>query len=407
MSSFDKLVVMPIRKAYRVRLYPTQTQVTELIRILGAARFVYNHYLEQRIKYHADTGKTLSLNLMSADLTKLRHDTDWMRGIQLEPLGQSLRRLDRSFRYFFRRKHGFPNFHSKKDAKQSFQKHLAWRVVANKIYIQNNLHIKFRGSIGGGTHGTLVVSRHPSGKWFATITATVGVKAPKRYTKPIGLDLGLTHVAITNTGKKYDRVPDTLQPSLKRAQRTLARSKRGSNRREKARVEVARVYERIANKRSNHLHQISHAITAKNHSLIAVEDLNVKGMVKNRRLSYALHNAAFRELVRQLEYKQSWKGGEFIKVPRFFPSSKTCSKCSAVAPEMPLSVRRWRCVCGTRHDRDINAAKNILNYALAHRVRGETVSPSRLVSMKRGRSITKSDAKREGRGLLPLIEKRN
>lgn len=167
---------------------------------------------------------------------------------------------------------------------------------------------------------------------------------------------------------------------MARAQRILARRQKGSKRREKARLQLSRTYEKIANIRRNHLHQISSAITAKNHSLIAVEDLAVSGMVRNRKLSRAISDAGWAELVRQIEYKQHWKGGDIVKVGRYFPSSKLCSACGFLLETLPLNVRKWKCGgCGVSHDRDINAAKNVLKEALTQRARGATVRLSKQV----------------------------
>jgi putative transposase len=364
---------MEIQRAYKVRLYPNKAQEQQLLSILGACRFVYNHFLEARINHYKATGKTLSYMLMSRQLTVLRHETEWMKDIQLEPLSQALRHLDYAYRRFFKVKKGFPNFKSKKDTKQSFQKHCEWRLRGNRIQIQKDFLVKFRGKVDSEAKlGTLTVSRHGN-KWYASMTAEVKVKLPSRYTKPIGIDMGITHLAITSTGQKYENVRSqkVLQRKLSKAQRILARRKLHSQRRQKAKVEVARIHEKIANIKANHLHQVSHAITSKNHAMIAVEDLNVKGMMQNRKLSRALGDASIRELLRQIEYKQKWTGGDFVKIGRFEPTSKKCSACGVVKETMPLSVRRWKCGCGKTHDRDVNAAKNILSAAYA--VRGESM----------------------------------
>lgn len=371
---------MEINKTYKLRIYPNKAQEQKLLQILGCCRFVYNRYLAQ-----AKEGK-FNYYEMSKDLTKFRYTLPWLAETQLEPLEQALRRLNISYNRFFRKISKYPNFKSKKDIRQSFQKHHNWRIRDNKIQIQQDLVIKFRGTTPVGKLGTLVVSRHVSGKWFATMTAKVEVKTPRRYTKPIGIDLGLNTLATLSTGQKYANVAPqkTLQIKLTKAQRALAKKQKGSKRREKARKEVARIYEKITNIRQNHLHQVSHAITAKNHSLIAVEDLNVKGMMQNGKLARSLGDASFRELLRQIKYKQEWKGGEFVTINRFFPSSKTCNFCQFIIETLPLSVRTWECEkCGTTHDRDINAAKNIVAEAVKHTERGEMGSS---ISMKRSRA---------------------
>ncbi len=372
---------MEIRRAYKVRLYPNKVQEQKLLQTLGASRFVYNYFLAARKSYYVEYGKNLSYMQMSRDLTQMRRSM-WLGDLQGEPMSQSLRRMDRAYSTFFRTKKGFPKFKSKKASKQSFQKHVEWRVRENRIQIQQDLLVKFRGTIDPEAKlGTLVVS-YQAGKWYASMTARVVVKPAKRHTKPIGLDVGLTTLVTTSKGVKYENIQPqkSNQRALTLAQRKLARRQKGSNRRAKARLELARVHEKIANIRKNHLHQVSSAITAKNHGLIAVEDLNVRGMVRNRSLARAISDAGWSELIRQIEYKQLWKGGELVKIDRYFPSSKTCSACGFLSETMPLSVRSWKCPCGAVHDRDINAAKNIL----AQGMRGASIRPSRQLALKRG-----------------------
>lgn len=378
---------MKVHRAYKVRLYPNKAQEQTLLRTLGATRFVYNYFLSGRIGYYKEYGTTLSYIQMSRDLTHVRNSLNWLGDIQREPLQAALRRLDSSYSSFFKKNAGFPKFKSKKQSNQSFQKYKSWKMVGNKILIQKDLVVKFRGTIDKEKDlGSLIVS-YQAGKWYASITAEVDVKLPKRHSKPVGLDLGLTSLLTASTGQKYENIQPqkSNQKRITRASRVLNRREVGSKRHAKARLELSRVHQKIANIRYNHLHQISSAITAKNHSLIAVEDLNVRGMVKNRHLSRAISDAGWSTLVRQIEYKQLWKGGEVVKIDRFFPSSKLCSVCDFMAETMPLSVRKWKCGgCNTEHDRDINAAKNILKEALAYRVRGVTIRPSRQVAKKRG-----------------------
>lgn len=377
---------MKIQKTYKVRLYPNRTQEQRLLQTLGACRFVYNYFLAARIGYYKENGRTLPYRDMSRDLTKMR-SVMWLGDVQAEPVSQSLRRLDRSYQNYFKHKKGYPKFKSRKDNRQSFQKHADWKVKNDRLIVQADLKLKYRGTIEPDAElGTLTII-YQAGRWYASMTAKVEVKLSKRHTKPIGIDVGLTTLATLSTGKKFINIQPqkSNQKALTQASRVLARRQIGSNRRAKARLALARVHERIANIRRNHLHQISSAITAKNHGLIAVEDLNVAGMVKNRRLARAISDAGWSEFIRQLEYKQEWRGGEVIKVDRYFPSSKLCSACGFLSETMTLSVRKWKCGgCGTSHDRDVNAAKNILQEALAYRARGADVRPSRQLATKRG-----------------------
>lgn len=381
---------MKTQRAYKIQLYPNKFQEKQLMGITNACRFTYNYFLANRIGYYKEFGKTLSYMHMSRDLTQLRNSLGWLSEVQHEPVAQSLRRLDRTYKTFFKNKKGFPKFKSKNDSRKSFQKHSDWRLRGNKLQIQGDLVVKYRGTIDPAAElGTLTVICE-TGKWYATMTALLEVKLPTKHTKPIGIDLGLETLATLSTGEKCANIhpQKTNQTRLTRASRVLARRQKGSNRHAKAKLVLARVHKDIANIRLNHLHQISNAITAKNHSLIAVEDLNVKGMVRNRNLARTISDAGWSELIRQIEYKQLWKGGEVVKIDRFFPSSKLCNVCDFIAETMPLSVRKWKCGgCNTEHDRDINAAKNILKEVLACRMRGVTVRPSRQVVKKRGQVI--------------------
>lgn len=379
---------MEVCKAYKVRLYPNKAQEQKMLQTIGACRFIYNYFLAARKGYYVEYGKTLPYAQMGRDLTVLRNSIWWLSQVHAEPVHQSLRRLDRTYQRFFKNKRGFPHFKNKKDAKQSFQKHIDWRVVGNKIRIQKDLVVKYRGTIDSAAKlGTLIVS-YSAGKWYASITAKIDLKQPVRRTKPVGIDVGLETLVTLSTGQKFANIqPQKInQARLTCASRVLARRQIGSKRREKARLALARVHEKIANVRKNHLHQISSAITAKNHSLIAVEDLNVRGMVRNRNLARAISDAGWSEFLRQVQYKQEWKGGEFVKVDRYFPSSKTCNVCGFLSETMPLNVRKWKCgSCNTSHDRDVNAAKNIVKEALAYRVRGVDVRLSKQSTVKRGR----------------------
>lgn len=359
---------MIIQRGYKVRLYPNKEQEQKMLSIIGACRWVYNYYLEQRKNYYLEHKKTLSYLSMAKDLTQLRYKFDWLYKIQTVPLQQSIRCLDRAYNNFFRKTSNFPKFKSRKDNKQLFRKPVDYRILPNKIQIQKDLSITFRGNLPEKyiKTGTLTISRENTGKWFASILFYEEIKQPKKYTKSIGIDVGLKHLAITSDGKKYSNIQPqkTLQKQLKKAQQDLARKQKGSVRQNKQKVVVARLFGKIKNIRQDHLYKTSHSIVSKNHALIAVEDLSVKNMLGNRHLSRAISDVGWGELTRQLEYKQGWKGGKFVKIDRFFPSSKTCSNCGFIKDKLPLNIRKWICPkCGVKHDRDVNAAKMILKMA--------------------------------------------
>lgn len=383
-----------MHRAYKVRLYPNKTQELLMQKTLDASRHVYNHYLEKRKNHYLEGNGDLKYVAMARDLTHFRKTDSVLAGVQSEPVQQALRRLDKSYNAFFRGTSRFPKFKSRFAPHQSFQKHQCWQVLGNKIRIQSDLDVKFRGFIDTkATLGTLVVAKESTSKWYATITAEVPHKPTTTFTEPVGIDVGIETLAVTSEGKKYKNIrpQESLQHKLTQAQRTLSRRKRGSKRRAKAKEAVARVYAKIRNKRENHIHHISREIVNGNPTHIAMEDLNVAGMVQNRRLARVIADASMRELTRQIEYKQTWNGGTFEKIGRFFPSSKTCHGCGFIVDSLPLSERKWTCPqCGVEHDRDINAAKVILAQSLAYSERGEKgrvsvrrESPS---SLKRGQA---------------------
>lgn len=359
-----------VHKGYKLRLYPTAEDETELKKVLDASRFIYNYYLNLQINCYQQTGEILSFAFLSRDLTLLRHSEEykWLEEVSINSLQQSLRRLDSSYCRYIKKLSERPRFKSSKDVQKSFTKVRDWSIKGNRIAINKNALVKFRGTLpmSGDILNTLVVSVKPSGKWYASFHCLEDVTKSPNKSKPVGIDLGLTHLAITSDGDKYDnlRIARQRAKRLKLLSQSLARKRKGSRRREKAKLEVSRLHEKIANQRMNHLHQVSSAITRKNHALIAVEDLAVSNMLKNHKLAKSISDVSWSELLRQLEYKQSWRGGQFCKIDRYFPSSKTCSNCLYVTDKMPLNVREWTCPqCGALHDRDINAAKNILKQA--------------------------------------------
>lgn len=357
---------MEIRRGYKFRIYPTEEQKETLEQIFGACRHVYNYYLDMQISAYSSAGISVPYADLSRDLTRYRNESDWMSHIQTRPLQASLRQLMTAYSRFFLGKSKLPK-HKTKRGVQSFSKPKEWKFCDDRLMIQKNLKVKFRGRIPPATAEmrTLTVSKTPSGKYFAGISCVEVVNA-EALNGGIGIDLGLSELAITSDGNKYNR-PKLAQINsnkLRKLHQELSRKKKGSNNRTKARQKVARLYEKLANQRLDNLHKTSHGIISGNYELVAVEDLAVANMMKNRRLSKSIGDTGWNELIRQIEYKQAWKGGLTVKVDRFFPSSKQCSSCSVVITKLPLSVRHWQCEnCGAKHDRDVNAAKNILKQA--------------------------------------------
>ena len=351
-------------KGYKVKIYPSKRQEQQLLQIVGACRFVYNHFLSLKKLAYITEKRNISYNDLAKKLTIFRKNTEWISCVNSQILQQSLRNLDVAYSKFFRKQTKFPKF-KKKYGKQSFRKVQGWGIKGNKISIQKGLFVPFRGTFPEYAQGTLTIFRDACGDWYASTIAEVETE-PRKLVGSIGLDLGLKTLVTTSDGEKFEN-PRVLGGLLKRVQtcsKALSRTKKGSANRAKRRLELARTHRKVGRVRTNGLHHISRAIVDKNHAMIAVEDLAVQNMMKNRRLSRAIADASWGELLGQITYKQEWSSGIVKKVDRFFPSSKTCSNCYFVLQTLPLSVREWTCPkCQVTHDRDINAAKMILKQA--------------------------------------------
>jgi len=362
-------------RAYKYRLYPNSEQRTAMSKNFGCVRWVYNWALSRKIEAYEKENRSLSIFDLSKELPKLKasEETKWLAEADSQALVMSLRNLDNAFTRFFREKKGFPKFKSKKSNRQSFQipqrvkvDFEARKIILPKIgAVRAKLHRKFDGKVK-----TVTISKTPSGKYFASVLVETDEKPlPKpeiKYETAIGVDLGLTHFAILSNGEKIEN-PKHLQKSLKRLkflQRRLSRKKAGSKRRDKARICVAKLYERITNQRNDFLHKLSIRLIRENQT-IALESLNVAGMMQNHRLAQAIGSASWSRFVEFLRYKAEWYGRNVVFIGRFEPSSKLCSVCGFHNSELTLDERTWICPsCQTEHDRDVNAATNILKFAL-------------------------------------------
>lgn len=395
-----------VHKTYKVRLYPTRAQEAEMLKILVACRWIWNHFLEKRVSSYAETGKTTSYKILARELKALRMTTLELSGVQSHPLEKSLRRLEAAYQCFFRKLSQLPTPKTELDTNQSFQKSKDWRIRGSRIQIQQDLVVKTRGGLPQNVEkmGTIVV-KLIAGKWYAAIFVQEKIKHAKYHTKPIGIDVGLSHLAVTNDGRKFPTLkPDyALHHSMKVLKQKMSRQQIGSNRREETRKQMARLYHKMANIRANHIHQTSHAILEKHPSMIAIETLHVSGMVRNHRLARSLADVSLGELHRQLRYKQMWNGGRVVEIDTFFPSTKTCSECGYINQEMKLSTRNWTCLgCGAEHDRDINAAKNLLKQG-----RGTpSVEVARALPMKR-RLTRDTEESRLNPAVLALLKSKN
>lgn len=375
---------MLIRKSFRYRLYPNTEQQKGLAIQFGHARFVWNWGLNLRKTTYQETGKGLTYNQLASKLVELKGTPDaaWLKESDSQALQQKLQDLDKAYKNFFAKRAKYPKFKSKK-GDQSIRYPQRFKFSESKIYLPKI------GWVKGVFHRPLeckaknvTVSKTTSGKYFAAVQCEMEIFDPVPHDGEVGIDLGLKSFLVTSDGEKIDH-PRHLQKAEKRLirlQRQLSRRLKGSNGREKARVLLAHQHEKVANQREDFLHKTSRNLVDR-YGFIGIEDLNLRGIMKNHSLSKAISSTGFGMFRVMLEYKAVWYGSWVEKIDRFYPSSKTCSACGYVLPELTLDTRVWDCPnCGTHHDRDHNAAINILNKARAGAARshadGKHVRPA-------------------------------
>ncbi|MBD2150071.1 IS200/IS605 family element transposase accessory protein TnpB [Pseudanabaena sp. FACHB-1277] len=376
-------------KAYKYRIHPTSEQETLLAKSFGCARWFWNYALNLCQETYKTTGKGLTRAYIQGLLPALKKEYEWLT----EPYSQCLQvvalNLSTAYKNFFDKRAMLPKFKSK-HGRQSISYPQNVKFDGDKINLPKiglvhcQRHRDFEGTIK-----TVTVSRNPDGKHFVSVLVDDGKANPKLVSvdKAIGIDVGLTHFAITSDGSKFDnpKLFAKHQRNLKRKQQKLSKKKKDSQNRKKARLAVAKVHAKIARCREDFLHKLSRKIVNEN-QVIAVENLNIKGLVKNHNLAKAISDVGWGMFCTMLKYKAESEGRQYIEIDRWFPSSKTCHVCLNRVDNLNLDVRAWTCKhCGTHHDRDVNAAINIRNEAL------------RIISLGTSESACGGDVSRSGK----------
>ena len=360
-----------INRTYRFRLYPNREQTELLSKHFGCSRFVYNYFLNQLEEQYKLTGKTDNFYAQCKTLTTLKkqEETAWLKEVNSQTLQFAIRSLETAYNNFFKKRTKFPKFKSK-HSKNSFTVPQSASVADNRLFIYKfkegikcRVHREIKGKIGKVT-----ITKTPSGKYFVSVFTEEEYITPINKTgKSIGVDMGLKELLTTSDGEtfKNNRCTRRYECKLAKAQQHLSRKKKGSRGFENQRLKVARLHEKIANSRADYLHKCSISLVRR-YDTICIEDLNVKGMKRNHRLSKSITDASWGKFVSMLTYKAEWNGKKVVKVDRYFPSSQTCNICGYVNKHIKdLSVREWECPeCHTHHNRDINAAINILRFGI-------------------------------------------
>ena len=400
-----------VQRAYRYRFYPTSEQASVLSRTFGCARLVYNRALDVRMAAWQAERRRLTYPQTSAMLTswKRTEELAFLNEVAAVPLQQSLRHLQGAFVAFWEGRARHPRFKTKRrhyDAAEYTRSGFRFQHgQLTLVKLRGPLNIRWSRPLPEGSQpSTVTVSRDPAGRWYVSlrvVDATVRPLPPVQ--THVGIDAGLSSLMTLSTGERITnpRYESQDRARLARAQRVLSRRQKGSSNRAKARLRVARIYARISDRRRDHLHKLTTRLVRENQTIV-IEDLHVRGMLGNHSLARAIGDAAWSELRRMLQYKCAWYGRDLVVVNRWLPSSKSCSTCGHLTDQLALSVRNWPCQrCGSWHDRDVNAAKNILAAGRAVAACGAGVRPQR-ESSRTGRPAVKQEAQRATAGLSAL-----
>ena len=393
-----------VKRAFRYRFYPDTGQAVELARTFGCVRLVYNMALQARTEAWTLRQERVNYNTTSTMLTgwKKTGELAFLNEVSSVPLQQALRHLQVAFTNFFAKRARYPTFKTRKRSRRSAEyttSAFRWRDGRLTLAkMDQPLAIVWSRPLPeDASPSTVTVSQDAAGRWFVSLLCDDRI-AQTPASGAVGIDAGLDSLLALSTGEKITNPKHERRDRvvLARAQRDLARKEKGSTNRAKARVNLARVHARITDRRRDHLHKLTTRLVRENQTIV-IEDLTVRNMVKNHRLARAISDAAWRGLRTMLEYKTAWHGRNLVVVDRWFPSTRLCSTCGALAGRMTLNVRSWTCRCGTIHDRDVNAARNILAEGLSVIACGGGVRPQR-ESSRTGRPSVKQEPPRATQG---------
>ena len=362
-------------KAYKYRLYPTKDQEELLLKHFGCVRYIYNWGLDFKTKYYKETNKNIGYMQLSGKngaLSKLKNENEWLKEVNSQSLISALGNLDRAYTNFFSHRSEFPKF-KKKSEKQSFQvpQHGWFDIKNNRLYIpkfKDGLYCKIHRKLPAGKQGTITISKNPSGRYFASVSIEIDESVKERIIPiketTIGIDFGLKTFLTTSKGEKV-YAPEFLKKNLAKLQKLskqYSKKQKGSKNKEKARIKLARLHEKISNQRLDFLHKLSSKLVSENQT-ICIEDLNLQAMSKL--WGRKINDLSYYTLTQILLYKSVWNGKNLIKIGRFEPSSQICSHCGYRNHNLKITDRTWECPnCHSKLDRDINAAINIRDFGL-------------------------------------------
>ena len=368
---------MNILRGYKYRIYPNKYQEELIRKTFGCCRFVYNQTLAYRKELYETSKKTMSRFDCTNYMTRvLKSKYKWLKEVDKCALQNSIFNMNSAYQKFFKEHAGYPKFKNKKSNRMSYTTNCIYggrptievNFIENKIklpklkWVKAKFHRKFNGKIKQAT-----ISQVPSGKYFVSVLIEEEYESMKPTGNVIGIDLGIKDLVITSNGDKFDNIKtfNQYEKKLAKEQRKLVHKKKGSNNYNKQRIKVAKIYEKIHNIRLDYLNKISSKLISENQVIIS-ENLSISNMMKNHNFAKIIGDCSWYELLRQLQYKADWNNRCYIKIDRFVPSSQMCSNCGYINNKVKnISIREWTCPnCGVIHDRDINAAINILNEGL-------------------------------------------